>query len=57
MFLIRLKYFHNCRNTEVILATRREFVSAKCAQFPLTINGIKLKDEHYFQNCYHWLWK
>ena len=33
--IIRSKYFHDNLNIVVILATGREFFSAKCAQFPL----------------------
>ena len=33
--IIRLKYFHDNLNIEVIIALGRELVSAKCAQFSL----------------------
>ena len=34
--IIRLKYFHDSLSIVVIIATGREFFSAKCAQFLLT---------------------
>ena len=44
--IIWFKGFHDSINIAVILATVREFYSAKCAQLP-KIDGMKLNEGHF----------